>query len=469
MQREWKLSESRLHPVIASEPDWVAHTIWWQVFPMGFTGADMSGQNRQPARRITHIANWLDYLLEIGCSGLLLGPIFTSASHGYDTIDYLTIDPRLGDDADFDQLVEAARSRGVRILLDGVFNHVGREFPQFEQALREGSQSPFADWFHLTWPALGADAEADGGVIGRNASGQPTHESCEGHEDLVTLNHQSPAVVDFVVEVMNHWLDRGVDGWRLDAAYAMPPSFWAQVLPRVRDKHPDAYIIGEVIHGDYSQIVAEAGLDSVTQYELWKAIWSSINDANFFELAWALERHDEYQESFVPLTFLGNHDVTRIASQITDDRHHAHALAILLAVGGTPSIYYGDEQAFRGIKEERFGGDDAIRPEFPADASELAQFGWPSYRLHQQLIGLRRRYPWLHRARIEVLELTNQQFLFRTATNGKQLVVALNLGEGQWRVDTGARHAVQSGSSGADVSGSWLTLDPHGWAILELD
>ncbi|MGV1037667.1 MAG: alpha-amylase family glycosyl hydrolase [Candidatus Nanopelagicales bacterium] len=418
---------------------------------MGFSGADMSGQNRGPARRLTHIAQWLDYSLEMGCSGLLLGPIFASASHGYDTIDYLTIDPRLGDDADFDRLVEAARSRGIRILLDGVFNHVGEAFPRFEQALREGPQSSVADWFHLTWPAGSA----------------PEHESFEGHDDLVALNHESPAVVDFAVEVMNHWLDKGVDGWRLDAAYAVPPSFWEQVLARVRERHPDAYIVGEVIHGDYSQIVAQAGLDSVTQYELWKAIWSSINDLNFFELAWAIERHDEYLETFVPLTFLGNHDVTRIASQIADDRHHAHALAILMAVGGTPSIYYGDEQAFQGVKEERFGGDDEIRPQFPADVSELAQFGWPSYRLHQELIGLRRRHPWLHRARIEVLELANQQFLFRTAADGEQLVVALNLGEDEWRVDIGAGHTVQSGSPGAEVSGSRLTVDPHGWAFLD--
>lgn len=428
---------------------------------MGFTGADMTGQDRHAARRLTHIAQWLDYSVELGCSGLLLGPIFTSTSHGYDTIDYLAIDPRLGDAADFDRLVEAARSRGVRILLDGVFNHVGMAFPQFAKAVGEGPESQFADWFRLTWPT------GDGGP-GDAEAREPEHESFEGHNDLVALNHQSPAVVDFVVEVMNHWLDKGADGWRLDAAYAVPSSFWAQVLPRVRERHPDAYILGEVIHGEYAEIVVESGFDAVTQYELWKAIWSSINDLNFFELAWALERHDEYLETFVPLTFLGNHDVTRIASQIPDARHLGHALAVLLTVGGTPSIYYGDEQAFRGIKEERFGGDDEIRPQFPGDASELAEFGWPSYQLHQELIGLRRRHPWLHRARIEVLELANEQFLFRAGADAGQLVVGLNLGDVQWQVDIGAGYGVQAGSPGAVVSGNLLMLDPHGWAILEL-
>src|SRR5262249_6030213 len=152
----------------------------------------------------------------------------------------------------------------------------------------------------------------------------------------------------------------------LDAAYAVAPSFWRRVLPRVRAAYPDARFVGEVIHGDYARIVADAGLDAVTQYELWKAVWSALNDRNFFELAAALRRHEGFLQRMVPLTFLGNHDVTRIASQLRDQRHLAHALAVLLTVGGSPSIYAGDEQAFRGVKEHRPGGDDAIRPRFPA-------------------------------------------------------------------------------------------------------
>ena len=149
---------------------------------------------------------------------------------------------------------------------------------------------------------------------------------------------------------MNHWLDRGADGWRLDAAYAVPTTFWAQVLPRVRAEHPDAWFVAEVIHGDYPAFVQESTVDSVTQYELWKAIWSSISDANLWELAWSLTRHDEFLESFAPQTFVGNHDTTRIASTIEDPRHRAHAVVVLCTVGGTPTVYAGDELGFTGSR-----------------------------------------------------------------------------------------------------------------------
>ena len=136
---------------------------------------------------------------------------------------------------------------------------------------------------------------------------------------------------------MTYWLDRGAAGWRLDAAYAVPASFWSKVLPRVRESHPGAWFLGEILHGDYVAYASESGLDSVTQYELWKAIWSSLNDRNFFELAWALDRHNQVLDGVMPQTFTGNHDVTRLASQLTDERHFGHALAVLLTVGGIPA------------------------------------------------------------------------------------------------------------------------------------
>nr|BFE80639.1 hypothetical protein GCM10020093_032400 [Planobispora longispora] len=172
-------------------------------------------------------------------------------------------------------------------------------------------------------------------------------------------------MLDHVVRVMDHWLGRGASGWRLDAAYAVPPDFWRRALERVRPRHPDAWFAGEVLHGDYAAYVGESGLDSVTQYELWKAIWSSLNDGNFYELAWALERHNGFLKTFAPLTFTGNHDVTRLASRLADARHLGHALAVLFTVGGVPSVYSGDEQGFHGVKEERAAGTTRSARRFP--------------------------------------------------------------------------------------------------------
>src|SRR5690606_33507366 len=158
---------------------------------------------------------WLDHAARLGASALLLGPVFESRTHGYDTTDHLRVDARLGDTSDLLAVVEAARARGLRVVLDGVFNHVGQDFEMYRRA-------------------------------------------------LVALNHDEPQVADYVAHVMTYWLDRGVDGWRLDAAYAVPPAFWRPVLERVRERHPEAYVVGEVIHGDYTGIVAESGMDAVT-------------------------------------------------------------------------------------------------------------------------------------------------------------------------------------------------------------
>ena len=295
-----------------SDPAWVEHAIWWQIYPLGFVGAFPA----EPAptadeHRLRRVAEWFDHALELGASGIALGPVFASQTHGYDTTDHYAVDPRLGDDSDFDHLVTEAKSRGLRILLDGVFNHVGSEFDRHREAVAGGDDS----WFRK----------------GRNGLA-----TFEGHGGLITLNHRNPEVVDYVVDVMLHWLRRGADGWRLDAAYAVPTEFWAKVLPRVRSEFPDAWFVGEVIHGDYAGIVSASTFDSVTQYELWKAMWSSLNDVNFHELDHALTRHDQFLETFVPLTFVGNHDVTRIASQLSDERHVGHALAVMLTIGGTP-------------------------------------------------------------------------------------------------------------------------------------
>lgn len=364
------------------------HAIWWHVYPLGATGAPVrdrtpaaSGQAAPDAgHRLNRLLNWLDYAVELGCSGLLLGPIFESVGHGYDTLDHFRIDGRLGDDADFDALIAGCRERGLVVMLDGVFNHVATTHPAVAQGLAGST----------VW---------------------------EGHESLATLHHDDPRVVDLVADVMLHWLRRGIAGWRLDVAYSVPPEFWRAVLPRVRAEFPDAVFLGEVIHGDYVGIAQAGGLDSVTQYELWKGLWSSIHDRNFWELAHALERHQTFSEAMITNTFIGNHDVDRIASTVGAEGE-VLALAVLMTVPGMPSVYYGDEQGFTGVRGEGFAADDAIRPALPETPAELAPYGQWLYRAHQELIGLRRRHPWLTRGRLEVLDKTNETLSFWVRPGG---------------------------------------------------
>lgn len=441
-----------------------ADALWWQVYPLGFTGSEPTAT---PAvrHRLPRITAWLDYLVGTGLNGLALGPVFASGTHGYDTVDHLRIDPRLGDRADFDALIAAAHDRGIRVLLDGVFNHVGVEHPAFRTVLAGGPEHPDNDLFRIDW-----------------SGPEPAWDCFEGHRQLVTLNHDSERVVDWVADVMTHWLDAGADGWRLDAAYAVPTAFWARVVERVRARHPRAYLVGEVIHGDYTGFVTESGVDSVTQYELWKATWSSIVDHNWHELVWTLGRHDEFVTHFRPWTFVGNHDVTRIVSRVGDARTAGHALVLLATLAGTPAVYYGDEQALTGLKEERAGGDDAVRPEYPEAPSlipdqGLAPGGAELRRLHQALFGLRQRHPWLAAARTEVLNVTGELLVYRQhGPAGESLTVGLNLGEAT-EVDLGgAAVEVAAVSAAGDraghgdpstvrVEGSRATVPSCGWLV----
>lgn len=423
---------------------WIDHAIWWHAYPLGFVGAerDAPGPGSPPAHRLGRFEPWLDHLVELGCSGLALGPVFASETHGYDTVDHFRVDPRLGDGSDLDALIGAARSRGVRLLLDGVFNHVGRGFPRF-RAAQEGDAEA-RRWF-------------------RWEGGHPV--VFEGHDRLVALNHDEPAVQQYVADVLRHWLARGVDGWRLDAAYQVPAAFWRAVLPPVREEFPHAWFVGEVIHGDYAAIVADSGLDSVTQYELWKAVWSSLNDRNLHELAHALGRHSAMVESFAPATFLGNHDVTRLASRLERADHIGHAVAVLMTVGGVPSIYAGDEQAFTGVKEEREFGDDAVRPPFPDTPAGLAPFGAPVQEVHQRLIGLRRRHAWLVRARTDVEHVTDTTIALRSHGAGGELVTLLSVDDEPQRFP-GELGGQTLADAHGDTPGDPLLLPPHSWRVL---
>lgn len=407
-----------MNTTATNAPSWIRDAICWQVYPLGFCSAprhrgDLTGEGYGGAagenvvHRLRRLDGWLDHLVGLGANVLLLNPIFDSVSHGYDTLEHRRLDPRLGDDSDFDALIAACRERGIRVVLDGVFNHVSDRHPVARRAISAGPGTE--DGSLIRWS-------------GTNPYG------FEGNADLIELDLTNSVVQDRVVEIMSRWLERGADGWRLDAMYAAGPDAWAPILERVRAAHPEAWILGEVIHGDYPAFAAGSGADSITQYELWKAIWSGLADHNLFELAHALGRHQDFLDAdggAHPQTFVGNHDTTRIASQLADGRDLAAAIALLALLPGIPAVYAGDEFGATGVKEERAGGDDVIRPWFPGSPDEVvAVAGTPDgtpdgphhlallkeeaapriLEVHQRLLSLRRRESWLSLASVRVDE-----------------------------------------------------------------
>ncbi|MCF4006841.1 alpha-amylase [Corynebacterium uropygiale] len=375
------------------------HTIIWQVYPLS---ADLrqlehpeDGSQSSALRRTTA---WLDYVQQLGCDALMLGPIFRSVSHGYDTLDHYAIDPRVGTEEDARTLIAECHARGIRVIFDGVFNHVAATHPLV----------------------------SSGGPIKRTEAGDPV--PWEGHEELVELDHSDPRTADMVTDIMLHWLRLGLDGWRLDVAYAVPTAFWAEVTDRVRAEFPQAIFLGEMIHGDYVQLIDEGHLDSATQYELWKAIWSSIKDKNFWELAHALERHEEFSRGHILNIFVGNHDVDRIAS-VVGDGGAALAACFLFTLPGCPSIYYGDEQAFRGEKGEGFGADDPIRPPLPESPEKLAEQGKWLWQVYHDLIAARRRHPWMSTATLEVRSKDNERIEYALSSAEGELTVQVDISE----------------------------------------
>ena len=343
-------------------PDWVAGRTIYQIHAL--RAADDGGLSR--------LTSWLDHVASIGCGAVLLTPIHSSSTHGYDTVDAFTLDERLGSDADLDRFVGACHDRDLRVLFDGVFNHVGRAFSR-------------RDWLSgRVW---------------------------EGHDELPTLDHDNPEVLDWADRVARHWLDRCGDGWRFDVAYSIPRPFLSELTKRIKSAYPSAFLFGEMIAGDFAGLVRETSLDSVTAYELFKAIWSSLNDANMWELAWALQRHAALAAEFPPVTFLGNHDVTRIATALRDPRHLELALAVLFTVPGIPCIYYGDELGWTGAKQTGAGGDDAIRPALPATYDAVPQV--PQTEQHRRWVNFRREHPELTTAKLHVIEKTNPTITYQ--------------------------------------------------------
>ena len=337
-----------------SGSDWARDAVFYHIYPLGFCGApERNDFSSPPVPRIRKISEWIPHIRDLGATAVYLGPVFESSEHGYDTRDYRNVDRRLGSNADLGALSAELHGAGLRLVLDGVFNHSGRDYPPFLDLRAKGPSSPFAAWFR------GVDFSR------RSPCGDPfSYEGWRGHYNLARLDVRNREVRDELFDIVRFWVDQfDIDGLRLDAADCLEFEFLSELSAFCRSLKPDFWLMGEVIHGDYRRWI-EAGLDSVTNYEAYKGLWSSHNDANYFEIAYSLNRQfgEEGIYQGLPLySFADNHDVDRVAS-ILKESAHLYPLAVLLfAMPGIPSIYYGSEWGIGGRKTE--GSDAALRPE----------------------------------------------------------------------------------------------------------
>lgn len=350
---------------------WAYETTFYQIYPLGFCGAprenaapvaedelaQAANAAPNPDAPIMKIAQWADYLQELGVGAVLINPPLESDSHGYDTRSLRHIDRRLGGDADFAAVCETLHAHGIRVVLDAVFNHVGRGFWAFRDVQERKWDSPYKDWFHISFD--GDSCYGDGFW----------YEGWEGHFELVKLNLQNPAVVDYLLESVRRWAEGfGIDGLRLDVAYMLDRDFMRRLHTFTRELKPDFVLIGETLHGDYNQIVNDEMLDSCTNYECYKGLYSSFNSVNMFEIAHSLHRQFGgdpwciYRGKHL-LSFVDNHDVPRLASILTDKSCLRPAYGMLFGMPGIPCVYYGSEWGFlaKGWPRWRLGAATCAR------------------------------------------------------------------------------------------------------------
>jgi glycosidase len=397
---------------------WAYDSIFYHIYPLGFCGAPLQNDFGSPMTpRLEKLYGWIDHIQELGFNALYLGPVFESSTHGYDTADYFQVDRRLGDSKTLSTLVARFHQHGIKVIFDGVFNHVGRDFWAFKDLQANLEKSAYRSWFH----GLSFDES--------NRYGDPfTYHGWNHHYNLVKLNLQNPVVKDHLFEAVAAWIqDFNIDGLRLDATGCMDLDFLKELAVFCRNIRPDFWLVGEVIHGDYRIWANHSTLDSVTNYECYKGLYSSHNDRNYFEIAYSLNR--QFGETGLyrnlPLyAFADNHDVNRVASILKNSAHLYPLYVILFTMPGVPSIYYGSEWGITGKKAEH--SDAPLRPEL--DLTEVSQTS-PYRDLCQtisRLAEIRKQSPALKYGNYQSLLVRHEQFAFARETPDESMIVIVN-------------------------------------------
>ena len=436
------------------QPGWQNETVFYQIYPLGFCGAPLENDG-QTVNRIGKVKEWIPHLAKLGVGAVYFCPVFDSDRHGYDTRDFKTIDPRLGSNQDFKEVCQALHSASIRVVLDGVFNHVGRGFWAFQDVLKNREASPYKDWFHINF---GGNSSYNDGLW---------YEGWEGHYELVKLNLQNPAVVDYLLDCVAFWMDEfDIDGLRLDVAYSLDENFLRRLHGFCKGREPGFFLLGEMIHGDYKRIMNPEMLDSVTNYECYKGLYSAFNSLNLFEIAHSLARQfgpepwTLYKGEHL-FNFADNHDVSRVATILTDEKQLPALYAVLFSMPGIPCLYYGSEWGAKG--EKRPGSDDELRPCFEAPVeNELTAF-------LSKLALVKRESKALCYGAFQNETLLNKQWVMRRECPEETILMAVNAEGAGFAVNCNHHGPATELLSGEEVNlDGRIELPPYGVKIFKL-
>ncbi len=392
---------------------WAYESVFYQIYPLGFCGAPFENDGVQ-THKIKKVEEWIPHMKKLGINAIYFSPVFESDTHGYNTRDYKKIDVRIGTNQDFKEVCQRLHENGIRVVLDGVFNHVGRGFYQFQDVLKNREASPYLNWFHIN---LGGNSNYNDGLW---------YEGWEGNYDLVKLNLQNGEVVHHILDAVQYWIDEfDIDGLRLDVAYCLDENFVRTLRSFTTEKKPDFFLLGEMLHGDYNRLMNDSMLHSVTNYECYKGLYSSFNSMNMFEINHSLlrqfgpENWTLYKGKHL-LSFVDNHDVTRVASILSNEKHLPLIYAMCFGMPGIPCVYYGSEWGTRADKSQ---GDPALRPCFEQpEWNELSEF-------ISKLAKAKKNSEALNYGSFRSVLLTNRQCIFERASGHERVMVAINADE----------------------------------------
>ena len=392
---------------------WYNEAIFYHIYPLGLTGAPKHNDYSAPVPRLNTLLPWIDHIKEIGCTALYIGPLFESVGHGYETTDYKKLDSRLGTNEDLKNFVAACHEKEIKVIFDGVFNHTGRDFFAFKDIQQNREHSRYLNWYCNV--NFGGNNEYNDGF---------SYENWGGYNLLVKLNQRNPEVQNYICDVIRFWVSEfDVDGIRLDAADVLDFDFMRALRRTAAEVKEDFWLMGEVIHGDYSRWVNGETLHSVTNYALHKALYSGHNDHNYFEIAHTV-KYLQNMGNLDLYNFVDNHDVERIYTKLSNKAHFAPVHVLLYTLPGVPSIYYGSEFGIEG-KKEKFS-DDSLRPALNIEDYADAVQKNPCTALIAALGKVRQNTPALSYGSYTELQLTNRQFAFARDLDGIRVIVTVN-------------------------------------------